>query len=248
MVSKPVTISIVSHAQGYMVSELLKDLKFCEEIEAIVLTINVPEPEINCPDELRDKLIIISNKYPLGFGSNHNQAFAKCKTKYFAVLNPDIRFSKNPFTKLINTLLTEKSSLIAPLVVNSAGGIEDSARYFPTPKRLLSKLLLGRDGRYQIDKYLPTNVDFIAGMFMLFNSDKYEKLNGFDEKFFMYYEDVDICARFWNEGEKVTIDPSISVIHDAQRTSNRNLRYFSWHLSSMALYFYKHFLRLPVIK
>jgi hypothetical protein len=89
--------------------------------------------------------------------------------------------------------------------------------------------------------------EWVAGMFMMFRNSAYKKLNGFDEHFFLYYEDVDICVRAWKVGLKVLACPSVSVVHDARRESRRNIRYLWWHLTSMIRYFVKHWGRLPYL-
>jgi N-acetylglucosaminyl-diphospho-decaprenol L-rhamnosyltransferase len=82
-------------------------------------------------------------------------------------------------------------------------------------------------------------------MFMLFRRQDYSRLHGFDEQFFLYYEDVDICVRAWQQGMLILACPRMSVIHDARRYSRRNALHMRWHLASMARYFWKHWGRLP---
>jgi len=77
-------------------------------------------------------------------------------------------------------------------------------------------------------------------MFMMVKRQAFADIGGFDEKFFLYYEDVDLCARFKKAGWAVKYDPRAEVVHDARRTSHTNLRYLKWHLSSMLRYFIKH--------
>jgi hypothetical protein len=81
--------------------------------------------------------------------------------------------------------------------------------------------------------------DWLAGMFLLLRGDIFQKVKGFDEKFFLYYEDVDLCWRLRRDGFQVVQDRSISVVHDARRESRRNLRFARWHLASMARYLIK---------
>ena len=80
---------------------------------------------------------------------------------------------------------------------------------------------------------------------MLFRSEAFAELKGFDEKFFLYYEDVDVCIRAWNRGLRVLACPRVSVIHDARRDSRRSLRHLRWHVASMRRFFWKHWARLP---
>jgi GT2 family glycosyltransferase len=89
--------------------------------------------------------------------------------------------------------------------------------------------------------------DWAAGMFLLFRSHDFRLLNGFDERFYLYYEDVDICTRAWNAGMIIVACPFVSVVHKARRESHRNLMFLSWHLKSMARYFWKHWWRLPTV-
>jgi N-acetylglucosaminyl-diphospho-decaprenol L-rhamnosyltransferase len=87
----------------------------------------------------------------------------------------------------------------------------------------------------------------VAGMFLLFRAEAFRDVGGFDAKFHLYYEDVDICARLWKSGWKVMCDPGVTVVHEAQRASRHNFRYMRWHAASMARYFGKHLGRLPLV-
>jgi len=80
-------------------------------------------------------------------------------------------------------------------------------------------------------------VDWLAGLFLLFPFRLFTAINGFDERYFMYCEDVDICARFRLAGYGVFWDPRISVIHQAQRHSHRRLNHLKWHLVSLVRFF-----------
>jgi GT2 family glycosyltransferase len=74
-------------------------------------------------------------------------------------------------------------------------------------------------------------------MFMLLDSKAFRTLGGFDERFFLYYEDVDLCCRIRLAGCSLTICPAVNVVHDARRASHRNLRFMKWHLASMIRFF-----------
>jgi GT2 family glycosyltransferase len=193
-----------------------------------------------------EKLAIIDNHDPAGFGANHNVAFDRCRTPYFCVINPDIKLVDNPFPALLVCLAQEGSALAAPLVFAPDGSIEDSVRRFPTLVSLLQKASGGNDGCYQVglgqESFFP---DWVGGMCMLFRSTSFGRMGGFDVGYFLYYEDVDICVRLWKSGLRVIACPSVYVVHDARRESRRNWRFLRWHLASMLRYFYKHLGRLP---
>jgi GT2 family glycosyltransferase len=237
-----ITASIVSHGHGAMLPLLVASLTSCPEVTRIVIICNIPE---QCLLPSDPKLIIQHNTQPLGFGANHNAAFRFCKTPYFCVLNPDIKLIRNPFSKLITCIEQNNAALAAPIIQSPSGQIEDSIRHFPTPVSLFRKALGGSDGRYWVPtRGQPCFPDWVAGMFMLFRSSAFRSLAGFDERFFLYYEDVDICARLWRCGKKIVACSNVHAVHAARRTSRRNVRYALWHLQGMGRYLLKHFGRM----
>jgi len=234
-----VTVSIVSHNHGDMITCLLGDLERCPEVGKIILTYNRLEKEITVPNKLQSIVKIIRNTNEKGFGANHNSAFEDCRTPYFCVLNPDIRIEKNPFPDLLNTLQGDDIVFVAsPLILSADGVPEDSFRRFPTPWQLLKRKFSVNNA----DK-INTNYQWLAGMFLLFDADKYKQLNGFDEDFYMYCEDVDICMRVNQLGGLVKLTSSASVIHNAQRMSRKNMQHMLWHVQSMVRLWRKYFIR-----
>jgi len=232
-----VTASIVSHGHGAMVRGLVEELLGCPEVARVVVTQNVPE-RTEYPEDPRVE--IIRNAKPHGYGANQNEAFAIAAGPFFCVLNPDIRLQRNPFPQLLSVFNDQSVALVAPKIISSDGSEEDSARRFPTAKDLLSKAFGRHDGTYleKPEKGL-IYPDWLAGMFLLLRGDAFKKVGGFDEKFFLYYEDVDLCWRLRRDGFQVVQDRSVSVVHDARRESRRNLRFARWHLASMARYLIK---------
>jgi N-acetylglucosaminyl-diphospho-decaprenol L-rhamnosyltransferase len=242
-------LSLVSHGQNRLGNLFLEDLAQTSAVDQLVITSNVPDDTAWQPTPVPS--IHLENPRPLGFAANHNQAFEHCNEPFFCVANPDIRLTGDPFPYLLRHLQQDpKIGLIAPLVLSPSGHVEDSARRFPTPYNLLRKALGGHDGRYPLQPgpgQAPQPVEWVAGMFLLFRRSAFRDVGGFDDKFHLYYEDVDICARLWKAGWKVMLSPDVTVIHAAQRASRRKPRYMAWHASSMARYFIKHLGRLPPI-
>ena len=102
--------------------------------------------------------------------------------------------------------------------------------------RLLRKLVLGHSGPdYPIDQG-PLEVDWVAGMFIGFRREAYAGVGGFDERYFLYYEDVDICRKLQRQGFKVVYDPEVAIVHDARRASRKNLRLMRIHAASALRY------------
>jgi N-acetylglucosaminyl-diphospho-decaprenol L-rhamnosyltransferase len=124
-----------------------------------------------------------------------------------------------------------------PRVINPDGGLEDNARPFPSPITLLKKLVGNRAASLYPDDAVPDTPDWVAGMFMLFDSKAFAQVGGFDEGYFLYYEDADICARLSQAGWPIVYCKEAEVVHDARRDSHRKLRYLKWHLNSMMRFF-----------
>lgn len=238
-----IAVSIVSHGQGDLLKGLVEALLLCPEVQQVLVTMNIPE-KLSLVSSSRVRLI--ENAVQKGFGANHNAAFSYCEQPFFCPMNPDISLKGNPFGDLLTAIDKAKASLAAPLVLSRKGDVEDNLRYFPTITSLLRKIASGADGRYALEMNSPDFYpEWVAGMFILFRSAEYARLGGFDESFFLYYEDVDICVRAWKTGMKVVACPSVVVVHDARRESHRNTRYFRFHVVSMARYFWKHWNCLP---
>lgn len=237
-----VAVSVVSHGHGEMVWDLVKQLLYFSEVTEIVLTINIPE---EVPDFQDSRVKLVFNSKPKGFGENHNSAFKRTDSTSFCVLNPDIVFERNPFPVLLQSLKDSSVvGLVAPLVVGPNGAPEDSMRRFLTPWSMVTRVL-GIDSGLYPQQQASCNPDWVAGMFMLFQSDSYAKVCGFDERYFMYCEDADICTRLWKTGYKVVGCLSASVIHNAQRASHRSFKHLCWHVRSMVRYFLSYSLSLP---
>ncbi len=243
-----INISIVSHGHTLIIPPLIEQLLALDEVACIFVTHNIAEEP---PVLARERVVVIDNPVPKGFGANHNAAFVlarqrRLQAEYFCVLNPDISLVGNPFPALIAALQTPDAVMAGPQVIAPNHHVEDSARYFPTLASLLKKAVglltkWGADATpFPLDPGERSNPDWLAGMFMLFKSSGYRALGGFEESYFLYYEDVDICARIWKSGQRLLYCPDASVIHDARRDSHRNFRFFKWHFTSLIRFMIKH--------
>jgi len=239
MTPNRVSVSVVSHGQRDLITALLSDLgAHCREsVAEILITENVEEGLESLVGESRIPVRIVPNPQPKGFGANHNQAFRLARGNYFCVANPDIRFREDPFEQLIDCMESRQAALAAPRVVDERGAIEDSARFLPTPFGILKKALGFAKKLDYPDSDSPFFPDWVAGMFMLFRKEAFAEVDGFDEAYHLYYEDVDIGARLRLAGHKIVLCPGAVVVHAARRESHRNPQYLKWHLRSMLRFY-----------
>ncbi|WP_418119080.1 glycosyltransferase family 2 protein [Variovorax sp. 350MFTsu5.1] len=225
--SRPrITISIVSHGQLALVLPLLEQLDRHSRavIDKVLLTLNIPEADVLAGRSWGFRVERIENASPKGFGANHNQAFERCGTEWFLVLNPDIRFDNDVLSPLLAQAATD-AGLLTPRILEPGKTEPEPHRALLTPLEIVGRKKPGYVG--------PTVPAWIPGLFMLFRSKAYRQVGGFDEKFFMYGEDFDICARTRLAGWKLQVGENLLARHDAQRESHRSRKYLYWHVTSL---------------
>lgn len=238
-VTPTVHLSIVSHLQSRLVTQLLADIAGLGSAPQMRVTVlsNIPEPPPTIPTVLSPNVEHLTNETPAGFGANHNRVFRRCSAPYFCVMNPDLRLETDPFPELVRVFANERVAMAAPAANDRSGALQDNARRLPSPWRIASKLWarpLGPDYSSDVDVVYP---DWVAGFFMLFRSNVFRELGGFDERYFLYYEDMDLCSRIRLAGLKIAWVPGVKVVHDARRHSHSDARYLLWHLRSITRFF-----------
>lgn len=228
------TVSIVSHGQGDLVLPLLEQLIALTDVMPleILLTENLGERRAALPAAWQRHVRVLYNDIPVGFGANHNRAFAASHGRYFCVMNPDIRLGHDSILPLLKCV-EHRPGVAGPRVVGSNGVLQDSARKIPGALRLAWRIASGRRHTDYNSAIPEQPVDWIAGMCLMFDRDSFAALGGFTEDFHLYCEDVDICIRMHLAGRSVFWVQQSIVVHDAQRDSHRSMRYLAWHLSSV---------------
>ena len=226
-----VTFSIVSHGHSDVIRALLADLNVYSGTHALelLLTLNAPELESITDLELQQlckfKITVLKNSSAKGFAANHNLALAHASEGIWCVINPDIRLDAAQLDALIEALAPSYVGLAHPRQQNPSGQKLEYSRALVTPFSLL-KRYLGRRSEQ------PDQPDWVSGCFMAFRSEVYQELGGFDEKYFLYCEDVDICLRLQLAGYKI-VEADFSIVHDTRRGTLKKFDHFKWHVSSL---------------
>lgn len=227
---KSLTVSIVSHGQARLVDTLLRQLAGQTAsglIGRVIVTLNIPEA---VPEDWyrlgKFRLEIIRNAVPAGFSANHNRALASCLAGTVAILNPDLQLQGDPLSWLTRAAGEPGVGLAAPVVQEPDGRQADSARDLLTPSSVLARALGHRASS-------PTPA-WYAGMCLVLPLAAWRAMNGFDERFRLYCEDFDLCARLRLAGFTLVQVREACVIHAAHRSSHRALQPLIWHLRSLA--------------
>ena len=193
-----------------------------------------------------DEIEYIFVEKNVGFGAAHNLAINKIKTisKFHLILNPDVSFKPSVVVNLINELeLNPNVSLIAPSVVYPNGIPQVICRKTPSVKEMLIRRLAIFNTLVALDQYQdvskPFHPDFIHGCFMLFKTQDFINLNGFDERNFLYMEDADICREIKQSGNEVLYYPYEKITHIHRRGSAKKVKLLFYHTVSAIKYFRK---------
>lgn len=183
-----------------------------------------------------------------GFGSGHNLAMKHFldKCNYFLVCNPDISFAQGELESLYHFARDGNHRFVSPRIYYSDGRLQHGCRLLPTPANLLLRRFFPRWGAklditYEIqhaDYSQSFSVPSVSGCFMLIDSLLLKELHGFDERYFMYLEDVDLCRRALSFTE-IVFYPGASITHVFGKGSYKSLNLFAYHIKSAINYFNK---------
>jgi len=245
------SLSIVSHGHMAGVRRLLTDLRhyLSPERFEIFITLNIDEPIDRIENYWPGRLEIIRNDVRKGFGANHNAALRRARGHYVAALDPELRLHGNPFEHLAQELCDRAAGIASTPVYDEEGSLTDSARRVVSPAELFRRYVLGQRQSCAPEVRTPTAVDWVAGLFMTMRRETFARLSGFDERYFLYCEDADLCVRAWNEGLRVSLVPAPMVTHAAQRKTLKRLQHFAWHCNSLRHFWssraYRQFRRFP---
>jgi len=198
----------------------------------------------------------------LGYGAAANRAVENCRSDYVLLLNSDTLLKPGALEALSSYLdKHELASMIGPQIVSPDGKIQTSRFYFPTPLhvflylsnwyRFIPRLPIARRRSLQAASASPAiMVPWVLGAALAFRRERFETIGGFDEEFFMYFEEVDLCYRLSTAGEQIHFAPVAEIVHVGGSSTDQervemNLQFFA----SLARFYRKHYseLRLSML-
>ena len=253
-----VSVAIVSYnVKQYIIHciDSINKSDYAGRIELIVIDNNSFDGSLENIKQQFTDVICIQNTENVGFGKAINQATGIASGKYYLILNPDTIIEESTISTFVDYLENNSSiGLVGPKIVNSDGSLQKGCkRSFPTIGVALPKLI-GLDklfpnsrlaGRYNLNYLDPDEihkVDAISGSCMFIRSELFNKIGGFDEQFFMYGEDLDLCYQIYQQGFEVHYLPTTQIMH-YQGESVKSAPYDSLNAfyQAMILFSEKHF-------
>lgn len=243
------------------IRENLKDSGFDWEI-VVTDSATIEQTEQMMAEEFSD-VIFLPNQENIGFGKSINAALEKARGEYIFIINADIVVDeKGAIGKMLEYMAEHPEiGMLGPKLWNINNTWQQSCFRFYTPMTVFyRRTLLGKTsfGRKNLNDFLmkdildkgeitePIAVDWLMGSAMMVRSKDLEKVGGFDERYFMYFEDVDWARRFWENGLKVVYFPKVTMYHyHFQSSKKKNLwqsafnKYARIHIHSALKYFRK---------
>ena len=222
---KNITFIIVSFKSGHIIEKCIKSIN--SNIKIIIVE---NSENIHIKNYLENKFSnveVIVAKENLGYGKGNNLGISKANTQYVFILNPDTTLEDNCLEELYKAqlILRDDFAILAPNFLNNYG-------YF-----------FNKNNDYRNQNLL--EVDYVKGFAMLINLKKvnFEKI--FDENFFLFLEEIDLCKRIKNDGGKIFVVQESKVQHSAKKASGDSLNIElcrNWHwMWSLFYYNHKHF-------
>jgi len=247
------TVSIVTYKNNpHILSKAIDSISSTDLNLKIYIVDNSPDDKISgiCSGKHID---YIFNNKNLGFGAAHNIAIRNSEglSKYHLVLNPDVFFERGVLEKIFVFMQTNKDiGLLMPKVCYPDGSIQYLCKLLPAPLDLLLRRsnikILNNFFRKRLDNYelrftgyqRIMNVPHLSGCFMFLRREVFAKVGIFDERFFMYLEDIDLSRRI-NKHYRTVFYPEVSIVHHYAKDSYHNCPLFWHHVFSAVQYFNK---------
>lgn len=242
---KSVGVVVINYNSGSYLMSCIKTVKG-EGVADIVVSDNGSSD---------DSLELLTTHYPEipvlhlanpGYGTAANRGAEKLNTEFLLVLNPDTELRPGAIATLLKTLLREpKAGAVGPRIVDVDGNLYPSARRFPSYFDSIGHATVGlitknnpwsrRYQAYDLTYDQERQADWISGAAMLCRRNAFDSINGFDESYWMYLEDVDLCFRIKNAGWQVWFQPNATVLHvGGVSTSQRPFKLLAAHHRSLA--------------
>ncbi len=242
-------VSIVIYKHDFRETEgLIKTLISAPQVAKLFIIDNSPTP--SCDFKIKGVQYIFTGKN-IGYGAAHNIALRKSLSAgvpYHLVVNPDIEMKADMLSELLAYMQENQSvGLIMPKVLYPNGDTQYLCKLLPTPMDLLGRRFLPdkwtqrRTARFEMRNTgynQIMEVPYLSGCFMLLNTAALKEVGLFDERFFLYPEDIDLTRRI-AQGYKTIFYPKASIVHHHERSSYKSFKMMWIHIYNLIKYFNK---------
>ena len=222
------------------------------EFEAVYVDNCSTDDSIKWIRENYPQVKIVSNAEPLGFGENNNKGVMASTGDFIGIVNPDIVLKPESINRIMDKARELNwDGVICPQLLNPDGTVQYSVRKFVTLKMMLRRWMSWENDESNnssvreylckdIDQEKTQEVDWAMGAALFMSRDTYARLGGFDQRYFLYMEDEDLCLRAWKLGIPVIYYPDAKMTHNHLRGSSHLSKKTLYHLKSFLTYLRRH--------
>ena len=242
------SVVILNYNVRYFLELCLKSVQAAiRNLDAEIIVVDNHSTDDSCEmvKTLFPNVILIENKGNYGFSKGNNIGVAKAKGTYVCILNPDTVVAEDTFEILLDCAKsTSNMGILGCKLIDGKGNfLPESKRNVPTPAVSLKKILGNSQSYYANDVNENNNseVSILVGAFMLMKRNLYNELNGFDEDYFMYGDDIDLSYRALKLGYKNYYNPTTTIIHFKGESTLKDRVYAKRFNGAMQIFFKKHF-------
>ena len=246
------TLSVisVSYRNSPQIAGMLRSLENVPGIVRICVVDNYPDEPVQAP--FSDDRVQIINNSNNGYARGVNRGVRAIDSRYVLLLNPDITYSRGDIPAAVRRLgELNSAAILAPMVLNFDGSRQYSVRKFYTLKTALYARSPWRNDSkppsffreylmQDFDHDREMEVDWALGGALLIDRLALKGGEIFDPRYFMYFEDVELCYDCWRRGKKVLYYPDLVFYHEHHRASSRQLRFMFYHMISFLRFVIKH--------
>ncbi len=246
------SVVIVNYNVQYFLEQCILSVQAASnnlKVEIIVVDNNSTDDSCKILKKKYSEVILIENTINVGFSKANNQAVKIAKGEFVLILNPDTVVAEDTFIQILEYAKSKQNLGIlgVKLIDGSGNFLPESKRGIPTPQVSFNKLF-GVSSK-QTGKYYATHlnenetgvVDILVGAFMLLKRAVYNEVNGFDEAYFMYGEDIDLSYKILNKGYQNYYYSKTQVIHYKGESTQKDVKHLKYFYKAMKIFYKKHF-------
>lgn len=217
------------------------------DLDAEIIVVDNHSDDNSCEmvKELFPKVILIENLKNFGFSKGNNIGVAKAKGDYVCILNPDTVVAEDTFKILLDFAVTTPNvGIVGCKLIDGTGQfLPESKRNVPTPLVSIQKILGNSKFYYanHVKEDAIGKVSILVGAFMILKRSIYNDIDGFDEDYFMYGEDLDFSYRIEKAGYQNYYNPFTTIIHFKGESTLRDKVYAKRFYEAIQIFFRKHF-------
>lgn len=217
------------------------------DLDAEIIVVDNQSPDDSCQmvKDLFPEVILIQNKKNFGFSKGNNIGVAKAKGEYLCILNPDTVVAEDTFKTLLSYAEAHpKIGILGCQLIDGRGNfLPESKRNIPTP-RIATKKMMGWSNEYYANHLSPSDigkVDILVGAFMILKKELYTEVDGLDEDYFMYGEDIDLSYKVLKAGYQNIYYGKATIVHYKGESTLKDKIYAKRFYGAMNIFYKKHF-------